>query len=172
MPSPPMVDLLHRLHNHAGTLLDAVSPLDCAHVLGVDGICASLIDVDKGLIVWRIVWCGDDISEALNRLRYRFAEGPGVQSVLRNTAVLVPALSSPSVQARWPSYASAALTLGVHAIFAFPLRRMNGPYGAIVAHRLSPGFLRSIDDAKEFANAAARVLVPPHPSMGETTRPT
>lgn len=157
-----MVDLLRPLHKRQPKALDAVSPEVCAQVLGADGICASLADIDNGLMVWRLAWCGDSTSEALDSLRSRVAEGPGVQAVLRNTAVLVPSLASPAVQARWPSYTVAAIALGVQAVFAFPLRRTSGPYGAIIAHRRTPGYLMSIDDAKELADAMAHVLTPSH----------
>ena len=135
-----------------------IVPGDCARILDVDGICASRTGNDNGLLVWQVAWCADRISEALDELRSRLGEGPGVRAVLRNAAVLVPDLASPSVQDRWPRYSKAALDLGVHAVFAFPLRRFSVPFGAAIAYRQRQGLLRSVDDAREFTEAAALVL--------------
>ncbi|MEQ4207363.1 GAF domain-containing protein [Actinopolymorpha sp. B17G11] len=153
-----MATLLRQLDECPANSLGVVSPDDCARILDVDGICASRIDIEDGLLMWHMLWCCDSISEALNELRTQRAEGPGVHAVLRNTPVLVPDLATPQVQARWPGYAMAALALGVHAVFAFPLRRRNAPFGAIVAYRRRQGFLRSVDDARALTDAAAQIL--------------
>ena len=158
MPSPPMVTLLRQLRDSPASSLGVVLPQTCARILDVDGICASRTVIENGLFVWHMSWGCDGTSDALNELRSRCDEGPAVRAVLRNTPVLVPDLKSPPVQARWPIYTSAAVALGVHAVFAFPLRRMNAPFGAVIAYRRRPGLLTSIDDAREFTEAAARVL--------------
>jgi hypothetical protein len=158
VPSPPMAALLRQLRDSPASSLGIVSPQLCARILDVDGICASRFGVDNGLITWHLSWCSDATSKALNDLRSQLVEGPGVRAVLRNTSVLVPDLATPSVQERWPTYASAALGLGIRAVFAFPLRRLAAPFGAIIAYRRMPGFLTSIDDAKEFTEVAAQVL--------------
>lgn len=153
-----MATLLRQLRDQPGSGLDPVSPESCARILGVDGVCATLTENVEGLLSWNLVWGSDPVSEALDDLRYRLVEGPGVQATLWGAAIHVPALAAPSSQTRWPLYTREALALGVHAVFAFPLRRANTPYGAIVAHRRSPGALRSTEDAAAFAEAAERVL--------------
>jgi hypothetical protein len=158
MPSPSMTLLLRQLRDQPGCGLDSVSPARCASVLGVDGICATLASTDEGLFAWQLVWGSDPVSEALLNLKYRLVEGPGIQVALWGTAILVPVLASPSYRDRWPSYTREALALGVQAVFAFPLRRANTPYGAIFAHRRSAGSLRSVEDATAFAEAAEKVL--------------
>jgi len=158
VPSPAIATLLHRLRDHESSALDAVRAEDCARVLDVDGICACRTELDEGLLVWKTIWCSDRTSQTLNDYRSRFVEGPGVHAVLANTAVLVPDLASSSVQARWPSYTKAALALGVHAVFAFPLRRLAVPFGAMVSYRRRPGHLQALDDATAFTEEASRVL--------------
>lgn len=161
MPSPRVAALIRRLRVHKSSGLGAVLPEDCARVLDVDGICACRAELDQGLLVWHSVWCSDETSEALNTYRSQLVEGPGVHAVLANTAVLVPDLASSSVQARWPNYTKAALALGVHAVFAFPLRRRTVPFGAIVTYKRRAGYLGSIEDAMAFAEEAARSFQPP-----------
>jgi hypothetical protein len=153
-----MASLLRQLREHPASSLAFAMPQECARILDVDGICASRTGIDKGLLVWHTVWSSDSLSEALNDVRCRMAEGPGVHAVLRNTAVLVPDLASASVRARWPGYTGAVLDLGVHAVFAFPLRQLNAPFGAIIAYRRGQGFLSSVDDARELTEAVAQVL--------------
>jgi len=160
MPSEQMASLIRRLQDKQHGGLDAVSPQDCAQLLGVDGICISVTRITAGLMQWSMIWCSDNISEALNDLRCRLVEGPGVNAVLRNTAVLVPDLDSPIIRAQWPGYTKAALDLGVRAVFAFPLRRQLRPFGAIIAYRKRQGFPQHINDGAAFAEAAARTIEP------------
>lgn len=158
MPSLAMAALIRHMHERPGKTLQDVSPGDCARILDVDGICATITDVEKGILAWHIVWCSDDIGVALNDFRCRLVEGPGVHAVLWNTSVLIPSLAAPACRARWPQYTAAALAVGVEAVFAFPLRRISTPYGAIIAHRKIRGAISSVDDATAFTDAAAKVL--------------
>jgi hypothetical protein len=95
------------------------------------------------------------------RICAEHAEGPGADALAYGTTVAAPDLAG--VAGRWPGFASAALDLGVGAVFAFPVHVGLIPVAAVLAHRAEPGALSASARrvARVLAAAAAAVLFRP-----------
>ncbi|MDQ1463678.1 MAG: hypothetical protein QOC73_619, partial [Actinomycetota bacterium] len=76
------------------------------------------------------------------RLQTEYSEGPCRLAYESGEAVIVPDLS---VENRFPRFAGAALSAGLGAAFAFPLRHNDGRLGALDLYRDSPGPLAASD---------------------------
>lgn len=93
----------------------------------------------------------------LDELQFDLMEGPRWQAIDEARPVLVAELDSPEAQA-WPMFASTALSIGVHAVFSFPLRLGAVVVGAIDLYRRAPGALDY--GAIETAEALVRGMSP------------
>ncbi|HWD63068.1 MAG TPA: ANTAR domain-containing protein [Humibacter sp.] len=98
----------------------------------------------------------------LDELQFDLMEGPRWQAIDEARPVLVAELDSPDAQA-WPMFASTALSIGVHAVFSFPLRLGAVVVGAVVVgaidlYRRAPGALDY--GAIETAEALVRGMTP------------
>jgi ANTAR domain/GAF domain len=63
----------------------------------------------------------DAVAARGDTLQLELGEGPHWDALAAGTAVLGPNLAHPN-EARWPMFSSAALELGMAAVFAFPMR--------------------------------------------------
>ena len=72
--------------------------------------------------------CGSG-TKVVQELQFELGEGPCVDAWASMEPVLEPDLARPQV-ARWPAFAPAAVAAGVLAVFAFPLRLGDPPWGA------------------------------------------
>ena len=137
-----------------------------AEALGVDGVFAGAGVGPQGVI---LAWGRDKTSTALQDAQFTLGQGPGLEAVEAGTPVLVPDLADAA--SRWPGFVPAARDLGVHAIFAFPLRIGAISVGVLTAHRAIPGPLADgqLADALALADTVTVLLLyraPPDPDPG------
>jgi hypothetical protein len=146
-----------------------------AEALEVDGVWAGAGVGAQGVV---LAWGRDRTSTALHDAQFTLGQGPGLEAAAAGTPVLVPDLADAA--SRWPGFVPAAGELGVHAIFAFPLRIGAIGVGVLTAHRAIPGPLADgqLTDALALADAVTVLLLyraPPdlgHTETGpDATRP-
>ncbi len=99
-------------------------------------------------------------SDALRfeRLQSDIGQGPCLAAFITGEAVSVPDLHQ---TASFPRFAPSALTAGLAAVFAFPLRHGDGCLGALDLYRGTPGPLSAADlaTAQTLADVAAAYLL-------------
>jgi hypothetical protein len=154
--SSAMAGLVAALSRDGSRGLGAVAAGLCAEVLGVSGVAVSVLASGGGDVVWRT----DGLSARLDDLQFTLGEGPGVDAAASGELVLEPDLGAVPVQ-RWPVFTSAALELGVRAVFAVPLQIGAIRVGVLVAQRDVPGSMASgvLTDLLVFAGAATEALL-------------
>ena len=84
------------------------------------------------------------VSETIEQLQFTLGEGPCLDAYAFGRPVLTPDLSHAATR-RWPGYAPAAMGLGVHAVFAFPLQVGAARLGAMDVFREQTGSLPNAD---------------------------
>jgi hypothetical protein len=77
-------------------------------------------------------------SARVEELQFELGEGPCLTACITGRPVLVPDLEQ-TAAVTWPGYASAALSYGVQAVFAFPMRDGGAQLGALDVYRERPG---------------------------------
>lgn len=77
-------------------------------------------------------------SRRLDEYQFTYGEGPCLDAVAAQRAVLVPDLDSPAEQ-RWPVYRTAVLDEGIRGVFAVPIMVMSVCVGALDLFRSRPG---------------------------------
>jgi hypothetical protein len=102
----------------------------------------------------------DGSAAKLEDLQFTLGEGPCVDASRSGRAVLQPelALTGP---ARWPGFTSAALDVGIEAVFAFPLRMGGIRLGVLDLYRDRTGALSDpeLAEALAFSDAATMLLL-------------
>lgn len=95
------------------------------------------------------------VSETIEQLQFTLGEGPCLDAYAFGRPVLTPDLSHAATR-QWPGYAPAAMGLGVHAVFAFPLQVGAARLGAMDVFRGETGSLpnATLHRALAFAEAA------------------
>jgi hypothetical protein len=159
MVSDAMTQVLALLDRDSFTGHGAVVPdaaIRAATALGVDGITAGVGTGSQGLV---LAWGTETVSVALETQQFTLGEGPGIDAATSGVPVLVPDLAAGA--ARWPVFAPAAAELGVHAVFALPLRIGMISVGTLLAQRAAPGPLVGgrLTDALALADAVTTVLL-------------
>ncbi|MEF3118164.1 ANTAR domain-containing protein [Streptomyces chrestomyceticus] len=131
MASPKLIDeLLASLGPAARADRGEQWAEQCAHVLGLDGV-AITMDAE-------LVFFSDRTSARLEDVQYVLGHGPGVP--LRPEMEL---RQVPDVQkihnGAWPKFAAEAQTLGVAALFVWPVRIGAVAVGTLTGYRRAPG---------------------------------
>ena len=102
-------------------------------LLGVSGVGLTLMtNSEQGGL-----WASNEVVRWLEDAQLGLGEGPGLEAFEQGVPVLEPNLGD--VSARWPLFRSAALDLGVAAVFAFPLQVGVIRLGALNLYRDRPG---------------------------------
>ncbi|MBB5122783.1 ANTAR domain-containing protein [Streptomyces eurocidicus] len=155
--STGMARVLRELSSRSGPGPICGDPLECARVLGVDGVAVSL--VTSGALS-ELVWSSPGASERLEDEQYTLGEGPGVDSVSSCAVVVEPDLARVRPD-RWPVLLPALAGLGVGAVFCFPLRIGGVCLGVLTAQRAVPGPLTAaaMDDALILSAAVTAVVL-------------
>ncbi len=93
-------------------------------------------------------------------LSMTLGEGPGVDA-LAGSLTLAADLDDAQSRARWPMFASAAVSSGVYAAFAVPLQVGGIRIGAMDLYRAAPGALNQdqVADALLLADTACALLL-------------
>jgi ANTAR domain len=124
--------------------------------LGVDG--ASVI-ATSGLVAREPLFASDGLSAQLEELQFTTGEGPGAEDFAFGAPMLLPDLER--AVARWPIFASAAMTAGARALFAVPLQAGAIQVGVLSIYRSRPGPLAvgQLADALVFADIALQMVL-------------
>ncbi len=132
-------------------------------VLSVDG--ASVAAVAPG-DVYVSVYATSDLGSRLEELQSTLGEGPGLQSYTDGAPVLTSDLAAGDE--RWPLFGSGAVEMGVHGMFAFPLRSGTIPIGVFEIHNDHVGALTSsqLGDALVLADVVSVLLLGPEDHSG------
>jgi hypothetical protein len=99
-------------------------------------------------------------SARVEELQFELGEGPCLTACRTGSPVLVPDLEQ-TTAITWPGYASAALSYGVHAVFAFPMQDGATRLGALDVYRARPGALSdwAVARALGFAEVALDTIL-------------
>jgi hypothetical protein len=140
-----VVGLLHRLCRSLTADLD---------ITGASVILMSSNESDG------VAAASDERSQALGELPFSVGEGPCHDAYKARRPVLTPDLREVP-GGRWPGYASAALSSGVHAVYAFPLHVGAASFGILDAYAERPGSLSADQEAVAltFAQIATEILL-------------
>ncbi|HCT75048.1 MAG TPA: GAF domain protein [Micromonosporaceae bacterium] len=119
------------------------------------------IVVVGGINVSGLVSAAGQRSERLAELQLTMGEGPGTDAYRTGQPVLIADLSAVESQGRWPGFASAAVDLGVKAMFGFPLQLGAIRIGTLDLHRVITGPLsgEELPIALVCAEAATMLLL-------------
>lgn len=129
-----MAEYLRAREARAGPDLAPLPLRECADALGLDGL--AFLVAPGGPPPELLQSCGA-LTAPLEDLQLTQGQGPTTDAA-RGTLFLGADLATvPS--ARWPGLLPAVLDLGVHAIFAFPLRVGVIVLGVLTGHRADPG---------------------------------
>jgi GAF domain-containing protein len=140
----------------------------CVETVGVSGGGISMVTQhgNRG-----VVCATDDVAEQIEDLQLTLGQGPCVDAVQSGMPVLIPDLSQPEDLAveRWGTFIGTAASLGVRAVFAFPLRIGAISVGALDLYRDTPGMLtdQELPAALLTADAAALALLQLGDSRGD-----
>jgi hypothetical protein len=109
--------------------------LACVGLFGVDGVAVSMVHegTSRGTF-----GSSSETSRRLDEYQFTFGEGPCLDAVSRQQAVMAPDLDS-SAERRWPAFAGAVLDEGIHAVFALPIMVTSVCIGALDLFRALPG---------------------------------
>lgn len=157
MVSARMAALLDELALQRTDGLDASFARRCADVLGVDGLAVTLSGDDS---FGELVWASDPASARLDDLQFTLGEGPGADAADGGVLVLDADLHLVP-RSRWPGFLSPAETLGLRAVFAFPLQIGAIQVGVLTCRRSTPGPLDATEltDALVLADALTLTLL-------------
>jgi hypothetical protein len=127
-----------------------------AELLGITGAGMCVIG---GLDQQIIVHGTDTLTQQLEDLQLSLAEGPCIEAVRSNSAVLVPSLEQGSPT--WSRFAEQAVTWGVRALFAFPLVAGERSVGALDLYRDTAGPLdpRQLEDVALLTQIATQSML-------------
>jgi hypothetical protein len=98
------------------------------------------------------------VAAAVEDLPLVLGEGPGVDAIATDRPVLVADLADHAVARHWPTFAPAAVTAGVRALFALPLRIGPVRVGVLDLYRAQPGALTAPEEAEALVVADAVAL--------------
>lgn len=152
-----MARVLRDMASRSASGLIGGDPLECARVLGVDGVALSLA-TDGAL--GELVWSCPGVSERLEDEQFTLGEGPGPDALSAGTVVVEPDLERVRSD-RWPALLPELTVLGVAALFCFPLRIGGVCLGVLTAQRSAAGPLTTaaMDDALILTAAMTAVLL-------------
>lgn len=130
---------------------------EAATVAGVSGL-GAVLTTKEGTA--ESVWSSGPTNIALENLQLTLGEGPSVDAARHGVLVLEPDLAGSPVT-RWSAFTRAAGELGVHALFAFPLRIGAIGLGVLELHRDAPGLMSTaqIGDVLVLADALTSRLL-------------
>jgi hypothetical protein len=151
---PAMASYLRALHTHKGPELAPLPLGACATALGLDGLALLLGPLGSRA---ELVQSFGTRTLALEDLQLTQGQGPSLDAARHGTLLLLPDLGDPTAfcTTRWPSLPGAVQSLGIAAVFAFPLRIGIIALGALTGHRIRPGPLSADQLADAFALAGA-----------------
>lgn len=105
------------------------------------------------------VWASDDLAQTVEDLQFSLNEGPALDAHGLGAPALEPFLANASH--RWPFFCSAAVELGVGAVFSFPLQIGVIRLGALNLFRREAGVMTTdqLADALVLADLATQDII-------------
>ncbi|QUQ68782.1 GAF domain-containing protein [Kutzneria sp. CA-103260] len=130
----------------------------CSAALGVAGVSLCTIG-DLGL--GEPIYATDVVSERAIELEITVGTGPGMQALQDGDVVMSTDLASSASLHQWPALVPMLSSLGVRAVFAFPLAAREVPVGVLELYRAYPGALptAALTDGQLFADYALALLL-------------
>ncbi len=125
----------------------------CVQAVLADGAGLSMA---RGARLHEPVFATDPRSHELEELQFTLGEGPGMDAVSSDGAVLVADLSAGESASRWPVFAAAAVMEGVRAMFSIPVQAGAVRLGVLDVYRDRAGPLTGgqLADTLAYADAA------------------
>ncbi|MEV0279294.1 GAF and ANTAR domain-containing protein [Streptomyces sp. NPDC050610] len=157
MPYPITDSLLRALDTHQGPGLPLLPLQQAGRELGLDGLAFLLA---PGGRPGELVQAFGEHTVPLEDMQLTQGQGPSPDAALSGTIILVPDMAALD-PTRWPGLPGPVLELGVHAVFAFPLRIGIIAIGALTGHRTTPGSMTDdqLTPALILADLLAQYLV-------------
>jgi hypothetical protein len=130
----------------------------CHEALPVDGVGLSLMTPDQpgGRV---LLGASDAAGARIEELQFGLGEGPCVSAFAGARPVLVPDLQDGEARARWPMFTREAASIGIGAVFAFPLQVGTLGIGVLDCHRTRPGPLGVLAEALAVTDAVTVALL-------------
>lgn len=115
----------------------------CAAALTGAGVDAGAVTILSSDGAPAVLHATDRLAASVEDLQFTLGQGPGIDAVWAGSPVLVSELTDPSegVATRWPAFLDLARTVGLRAVFAFPIRMGAISLGRLGLYRCSPGRL-------------------------------
>jgi hypothetical protein len=132
----------------------------CAAVIAATGVDGVAVAVALRASPREVLCASDPVVSEVEELTVTLGEGPGVEA-LEGGPVLVADMAALECESRWPIYAAAAMSAGVRAVFALPLRVGAIRLGVMDLYRAVPGSLDSeqLADALLLADTVCAILL-------------
>jgi hypothetical protein len=132
----------------------------CGAVISATGVDGVAVAVALRASPQEVLYASNPVVSEVEELAVTLGEGPGVEAV-EGGPVLVADLAAPECESRWPIYTAAALSAGVRAVFALPLRIGAVRLGVMNLYRLTPGNLEheQLADALLLADSVCAILL-------------
>jgi transcriptional regulator with GAF, ATPase, and Fis domain len=129
-----MVDLTEKaaLPTEVDSILQSVTVAAVELIAGVH--CADVLLI-SGPDLFRSLAATSQLAVDLDEMQRRFREGPCLDAAVGHSVILCNNLGT---DPRWPSFAKAATSAGVHAMLSFQLFTHNGRMGALNLFGLKP----------------------------------
>lgn len=121
-----------------------------------------------------VVHATDAVSRAVEELQFMVGQGPAVDALATGVPVLADDLSRAGVadDGHWAAFRDEADSLGVAALFAFPIVVGSVPLGSLDLYRRTPGALRpdQVSRGLETVDAmGGSLLAPDAPTTDDAT---
>jgi diguanylate cyclase (GGDEF)-like protein len=129
-----------------------------ASVVDILPVTGATLTLTSGDTAARVIAASDDLALRFGWLQGEIGIGPASVACALDRAVAIPDLTADD---RFRAYAHVARPLGVAAVFAFPLRHGEGPFGTLDLYREAIGGLDAVDlaAAQTLADVAAAYLL-------------
>ena len=119
---------------------------------GVDGAAIALLT--RSSRVRDLVYATDGTAQQIDELQFTLGEGPCLDAYHDHSNQLLPDLSDPSANERWPVFVGEARDLGIRSVFAFPVVESGNPLGVLELYRRTAGAL-AVDELNAALTIAA-----------------
>ncbi|AXK34149.1 GAF domain-containing protein [Streptomyces armeniacus] len=130
----------------------------CAATITAAGVDAAALNIELDAGQRETVYASAQLALDMAELTLTLGEGPDASF---HSPALVTDLAAEECETRWPVFAPAAVTVGVRAVFALPLRVGGVSVGLMTLYRAEPGPLSrdQLADALVLADTVLALLL-------------
>ncbi|BBZ16311.1 GAF domain-containing protein [Mycolicibacterium gadium] len=104
---------------------------------GVDGAALAVLTTVRG--IRELVHATDAVAQQLDELQFVLGEGPCLDAYQRVEPQMCAHIDDDEFQQRWPAFTAELATLGVLAVFAYPVPGEPRPMGVLELYRHTSG---------------------------------